>query len=122
MGHQVDHARRRALFVSEPGFSGTALVKALAAMFDADPKTVSYDLVFDTRGTDTGLTPSDIQIVAEAYDRHPRGPGEKYSFFASNDPNYPYVIAVMDALFTDRTNRVFATLESAEAELDRLRR
>jgi hypothetical protein len=121
MGYQVDHDRLRALFVAEPGFSGTRLCRAVAAMFDGDPQTASYDLLFDTRRTDTGLSPSDIQIVAEAYGRHPRTDGVKYSFFVSTDPNYPYMTAVMDALFPDRTNKVFATLEGAEAELDRLR-
>jgi hypothetical protein len=121
MGPEVDHARRRALFVAEPGFSGTALCRAVAAMFDADPKTASYDFVFDTRRTDTGITPADIQIVAETYGRHPRDGGVKYSFFVSTDVNYPYLTAVMDALFDDRTNKVFVSLENAEAELERLR-
>ena len=121
MGPEVNHARRRALFVAEPGFSGTTLCRAVAAMLDADPRTASYDFLFDTRRSDTGINPSDIQIVAEAYARHPRDAGVKYSFFVSTDVNYPYLTAVMDALFGDRNNQVFVTLESAEAELNRLR-
>jgi len=120
-GPEVDHARRRALFVAEPGFSGTVLCRAVAAMFDEDPRTASYDFLFDVRRTDTGITPSDIQLVAQAYARHPRDAGVKYSFFVSTDVNYPYLTAVMDALFGDRANRVFVSLESAEAELERLR-
>jgi hypothetical protein len=58
MGYTIDHDRRRAEFIAEPGFSGKALCKAVAAMFDADPRTASYDLIFDTRGSDTGVEPS----------------------------------------------------------------
>jgi hypothetical protein len=121
MGYQVDHKRRRAEFTAEPGFSGTVLSKALAAMFDNDPRTCSYDLLFDLRGSDTGATQSDLELVAAAYHRHERAPGTKFTGFVSTDPNYPLWTASMDILFADRQSKVFVTLENARAFLDAAR-
>ena len=122
MAYQIDHDRRRAHFRAERGFSGTVLSRAIADMFDADPRTASYDLIVDVRQSDTGAQPSDIQIVAEAYHRHTRTPGVKYGCFVSLDPNYPFWAAAMDDLFGDRKNKVFVTPERAIAFLDELRR
>jgi hypothetical protein len=121
MAFEIDHDRRRAHFRAEPGFSGTVLSQAIADMFDADPKTASYDFVIDVRESDTGAQPSDIQIVAAAYHRHKRAPGLKYGCFVSLDPNYPFWAAAMDDIFGDRKNRVFVTPERAIAFLDEVR-
>ena len=121
MAFSIDHQRRRAEFTAGPGFSGTVLSRAVAAMFDKDPRTASYDLIFDVRGSDTGATQADLQIVAEAYHRHKRSRGVKYGCFVTTDPNYPLWTAAMDHMFRDRQNRVFVTVENARAFLDRAR-
>lgn len=121
MAYEIDHERRRATFVAEPGFSGTVLSQAIADMFDADPRTCSYDLIVDVRDSATGAQQSDIQIVAAAYHRHERTPDLKYGCFVSLDPNYPLWTAAMDHIFGDRQNKVFVTAERAAAFLDRVR-
>jgi metal-dependent hydrolase (beta-lactamase superfamily II) len=121
MGVSINHDRRRAEFTAEPGFSGTVLSRAVAAMFDADPRTASYDLIFDVRGSDTGATQADLDLVAAAYHRHERTPGVKYGCFVTTDPNYPLWTAAMDHQFSDRKNKVFVTVENARAFLDRAR-
>jgi hypothetical protein len=121
MAYEIDHERRRAEFRAEPGFSGTVLSKAIAAMFDKEPRTASYDLIIDVRGSDTGASQSDINLVAEAYHRQPREPGVKYGCFVTTDPNYPLWTAAMNHQFDDRENRVFVTVENARAFLDQKR-
>jgi len=121
MAYQIDHERRRVAFTAEPGFSGTVLSQAIADMFDADPRTCSYDFIVDVRDSDTGAQQSDIQIVVQAYHRHIREPGVKYGCFVSLDPNYPLWTAAMDHLFGDRQNKVFVTPERAAAFLDQVR-
>ena len=121
MAFEIDHQRRRAHFRAEPGFSGAVLSRAIADMFDSDPRTASYDLIVDVRESETGAQPSDIQIVAEAYHRQPRTPGIKYGCFVSLDPNYPFWTAAMDDIFGDRKNKVFVTPERAAAFLDEVR-
>lgn len=121
MPFHIDHDRRRAHFTAERGFSGTVLSQAIADMFDADPRTCSYDFIVDVRESETGAQPSDIQIVAAAYHRHVREPGLKYGCFVSTDPNYPFWAAAMDDIFGDRKNKVFVTPERAAAFLDDIR-
>jgi hypothetical protein len=121
MGFTIDHDRRRAEFIAEPGFSGTALSHAVADMFDEDPRTASYDMVFDVRRSNTGATQADLQIVAAAYHRHKRTRGVKYGCFVTIDPNYPLWTAAMDQMFKGRQNKVFVTIENARAFLDQAR-
>lgn len=122
MGFTIDHNLRRAEFIAAPGFSGAALCRAVAAMFDDDPRTASYDMVFDVRASDTGATQADLQVVAEAYNRHKRTRGVKYGCFVTTDPNYPLWTAAMDHMFKGRQNKVFVTIENARAFLDQARR
>ena len=121
MAYAIDHQRRRAVFTAERGFSGTVLSQAIADMFDADPRTASYDFIIDVRDSATGAQQSDIQIVAAAYHRHERTPGLKYGCFVSLDPNYPLWTSAMDHIFGDRQNKVFVTPERAAAFLDQAR-
>jgi hypothetical protein len=121
MAYEIDHDRRRAEFVAGPGFSGTALCKAVAAMFDGDPRSASYDLIFDVRASRTGVELADIQIVSEAYHRQTREAGVKISCFVSNDTNYHLLTTTMDHLFDDRSNKVFRTVEAARRYLDERR-
>ena len=121
MSVTIDHARRRAEFKAGPRFSGIVLSRAVAAMLDEDPRTASYDLIFDLRESDAGATQEGLQLVAAAYQRHARTPGVKYDCFVSTDPNYPLWAAAIAEFFEDRSNKVFATVESARAFLDQLR-
>ncbi|HEY8573960.1 hypothetical protein [Phenylobacterium sp.] len=121
MAFSIDHKRRVAEFTAGPGFSGTVLSRAVAAMFDKDPRTASYDIIMDVRESDTGATPADIQIVVDAYHRHKRAKGPKYGCFVTTDPNYPLWTQVMDQMFGDRQHKVFVTVEGARAFLDRAR-
>jgi hypothetical protein len=119
MGVNIDHAQRRAEFTAGAGFSGLVLSRAVAAMFDDDPRTASYDLIFDLRESDEGATQAGLQLVAEAYHRHERTPGVKRSCFVSTDPNYPLWAAAIAQFFGDREIKVFVTAENARAYLDR---
>ncbi|HEY8573392.1 hypothetical protein [Phenylobacterium sp.] len=118
MGVTIDHAKRRAEFTAGPGFSGLVLSRAIAGMFDEDPRTASYDLIFDLRGSDEGATQAGLELVAAAYHRHERTPGLKHSCFVSTDPNYPLWVAAIGQFFSDRQIRIFVTAENARAYLD----
>ena len=118
MAVTIDHAQRRAEFTAGPGFSGIVLSRAVAAMFDKDPRTASYDMIFDLRDSDEGATQAGLQLVAEAYHRHERAPGLKHSCFVSTDPNYPLWAATIGQFFGDRQIKIFVTAENARAFLD----
>jgi hypothetical protein len=121
MSIEVDHDKRRIEVVAGPGFSGGVLSRAIAEMFDGDPRTCNYDFVIDVRESVTGATHADFQIVVQAYHRHEREPGVKYGCFITLDPNYPLLTSTLDALLGDRSNKVFVTPERARAFLDKLR-
>lgn len=121
MSIEVDHAKRRIEVTARQGFSGSVLSQAIADMFDADPRTTSYDFIVDVRDSTTGATNADFQTVVQAYHRHKREPGLKYGCFVTHDPNYPLMAATLDSLLGDRTNKVFVTPERARAFLDKQR-
>lgn len=121
MSIEIDHQKRLIEVTAGPGFSGAVLSRAVANLFDEDPRTASYDFIVDVRNTATGATPGDFQIVVEAYHRHKREPGAKYGCFVSVDPHYPLMTATLDSLLGDRTNKVFVTPERARAFLDKQR-